>query len=73
MRVVQALHWMQDMLAQDSECLRVGITLRRVLADPQHGKVIRDDLRAGFSALPIWMQEFLRGLLSSVDEKEVWH
>ncbi len=71
MRVVQALYWMQDMLAQDSERQRVRTTLRRLLADPQHGKAIRDDLRAGLSALPIWMQEFLRGLLSSVGEAEI--
>ena len=30
-----------------------------------HGQAIRDDLRAGLPALPIWMQEFLRGLLNS--------
>lgn len=71
MRVVQALHWMKDMLAQDSERQRVQIALRRLLADPQHGRAIRDDLRAGLSALPIWMQEFVRGLLTSVDATEV--
>lgn len=65
MRVVQALHWMQDMLTEDSERQRVQDVLRRILADPRHGQAIRDDLHAGLSALPIWMQEFLRGLLSS--------
>jgi hypothetical protein len=71
MRVVQALHWMQDMLAQDSERQRVQTALRRLFADSQHGQAIRDDLRAGLSALPIWMQEFLRGLLGSADASEV--
>ena len=71
MRVVQALHWMQDMLAQDSERQRIQTTLRRLLADPQHGQAIRDDLRAGLSTLPIWMQEFVRGLLASTDLAEV--
>lgn len=71
MRVVQALHWMQDMLTQDSERQRVQTVLRRLLADPRHGKAIRDDLRAGLSALPIWMQEFLRGLLSPADADEM--
>ena len=65
MRVVQALHWMQDMLSQDSECQRVREMLSRLFADPRHGQTIRDDLRAGFSALPIWMQEFLRDLLGT--------
>ena len=62
MRVVQALYWMQDMLSHDDERDRVGDVLRRLFADPKHGKAIRDDLRAGLSALPIWMQEFLLSL-----------
>ncbi|WP_245419970.1 hypothetical protein [Phyllobacterium salinisoli] len=48
------------MLTQDSERERIQAVLRRLFADPKHGKAIRDDLRAGLSALPIWMQEFLR-------------
>ena len=71
MRVVQALHWMQDILAQDSERQRIQTTLRRLLADPRHGQAIRDDLCAGLSALPIWMQEFVRELLDSTDVAEV--
>lgn len=67
MRVIQALYWLQNMLAQDSERQRVQTMLRRLLADPQHGQAIRDDLRAGLSSLPIWMQEFVRGLLASTD------
>jgi hypothetical protein len=63
MRVVQALHWMQDMLVNNDERLRVTDALRRLFADPSHGQAIRDDLRAGLSTLPIWMQEFLRDLL----------
>ncbi|MCY3701301.1 MAG: DUF6088 family protein [Rhodospirillales bacterium] len=62
-RVVQALHWMQDTLSEDSERQHVEAKLRRLFADHRHGKSICDDLRAGFPALPIWMQEFLRGLL----------
>ena len=71
MRVVQALHWMQDMLAQDSERQRVQTALRRLLADPRHGQAIHDDLRAGLFALPIWMQEFVRELLTSADVAEM--
>ncbi|MEO9611592.1 MAG: DUF6088 family protein [Nitratireductor sp.] len=71
MRVVQALYWMQDMLSHDDERDRVGDVLRRLFADPKHGKAIRDDLRAGLSALPIWMQEFLRDLIIPVDTNEV--
>jgi len=64
MRVVQALHWMQDMLDQEDDRKRIQTTLRRLFADPKHGEAIREDLRAGLSAVPIWMQEFLREVLS---------
>ena len=63
MRVVQALHWLQDLLADREERARIVAQLRRLLADPTHGEGIRDDLRNGLSALPIWMQEFLRDLI----------
>ena len=64
MRVVQALHWLQDVLSHDDERTRVADVLRRLLADPKHGRTIRDDLRDGMSALPIWMQEFVRPLIA---------
>jgi hypothetical protein len=65
MRVVQALHWMQDMLTKDNERRRVEGILRKLFADPKHGQELLHDLRSGLSALPIWMQEFLRPLLGS--------
>lgn len=65
MRVVQALYWLQDILANQEEQVRVAGQLRRLFADPAHGRNIRDDLRKGLSALPIWMQEFLRGIIGS--------
>ena len=67
MRVVQALHWMQDFFSEDSERQRVEAKLRALFANPRHGQSIRDDLQAGLAALPIWMQEFLRGLLIPAD------
>jgi len=70
MRVVQALRWMQDMLTQDGERQRVQDVLSDILTDPRHGQAIRDDLRSGLPALPIWMQEFLRGLLNSAGTAE---
>ena len=63
MRVVQALHWMQDILSSPEEQIRVSGQLRRVLTDPEQGPRIRADLLEGLSALPIWMQEFLRDLV----------
>jgi hypothetical protein len=69
MRVVQALHWMKDVLNDPDERARVASLLRRLLTDPEHGSAIRDDLREGISALPIWMQEFLRDLINRTREE----
>lgn len=64
MRVVQALHWLKDMLGKQQERQRVADILMRHFEDPKHGKAIRKDLQAGLSALPIWMQDFLRDLIA---------
>jgi hypothetical protein len=64
MRVVQALHWLQDMLSKATERRRVIGHLRKILADPTHGAPIRNDLRTGLSALPIWMQDFVREVIA---------
>lgn len=63
MRVVQAVRWLKDTLPDDRD--RIVGRLRRVVADPQHGKAIRDDLVNGFSALPTWMQPVIRDVLDS--------
>ena len=65
MRVVQALYWLQDILADREEQVRIAGQLRRLFADPAHGQDIRNDLRKGLSALPIWIQEFLRDIIRS--------
>jgi hypothetical protein len=60
MRVVQALHWLKDTLASDRQ--RILNKLGMLLADPVHGTAIRQDLLAGFSTLPTWMQRLVREL-----------
>jgi hypothetical protein len=67
MRVVQALYWLQDMLSKEQERHRVVDGLQKVLADSKHGQSIREDLRGGLSALPIWMQGFIRELFEERD------
>lgn len=70
MRVVQALYWLQDVLASDRG--RILNRLRAVLTDHTHGSAIRDDLRQGLHTLPTWMQSLLRELLADdVDENSV--
>ena len=70
MRVVQALYWLQDTLAADNDRRTVETSLRRLFADQEHGKETRDDLRAGLSAMPIWMQDFLRPLLDHSTQED---
>lgn len=65
MRVVQALHWLQDVLSEEEERLRIAKDLRRIFADPEHGLAIQRDLHEGLPALPIWMQEFVRPLIQA--------
>lgn len=59
MRVVQALYWLKDL--QDLDQTLFG--LRTVLADPEHGRAIVEDLRAGMDRLPQWMRRILCELI----------
>jgi hypothetical protein len=65
MRFVQALHWLRDMLPSDDGGLRRRLI--SILRDADHGPAIRDDLRAGFSALPEWMRAIVRDLLRDAE------
>ena len=68
MRLVQALHWLRDMLPSDDGALRRRLI--SILRDPDRGQAIRDDLRAGFSALPEWMRAIVRDLLREAEIRE---
>jgi hypothetical protein len=68
MLVVQALYWAHDSLRDLNERTRIENILRGLFADPTQGQLLCSDLRDGLSALPIWMQEFLRELLC-IDRK----
>jgi hypothetical protein len=61
MRIVQALHWLHDMLPADSD--QILQRVRRHLYDPKQGKAIREDLEKGLDALPGWMRELVTGFL----------
>jgi hypothetical protein len=60
MYLVQALHWLHDVMSNDVEEDAVRKTVRRMLADKKTGPRLADDLKAGLSAMPIWMQDILR-------------
>tara|TARA_R110002124_G_scaffold286545_1_gene467793 strand:- start:423 stop:1106 length:684 start_codon:yes stop_codon:yes gene_type:complete len=68
MYLVQALHWLHDLVSNDVEREAVRKTVCRMLADKETGPALLDDLKGGLSAMPIWMQESLRGPLSDAAE-----
>ena len=62
MRLVQALHWLKDMVAHDED----GALKRRVarlLSKSTPSADLRSDLESGLSTLPAWMQAYLKPLL----------
>ena len=70
MYVVQALHWLHDVISNDVEGATVRKTVRRLLADKETGPVLLEDLKKGLSAMPIWMQDILRGPLFDLAEDD---
>jgi hypothetical protein len=66
MRIIQALHWLHDMLPADDDSILKRI--RKILDDPKQGKAIQDDLRSGLDALPVWMRDLVTRLLRSADQ-----
>ncbi len=68
MYLVQALHWFHDVMSNDEEQAAVQCAVRRLLADQENGPALLEDLKGGLLAVPIWMQEILRGPLSDAAE-----
>jgi len=68
MYLVQALHWLHDVMSSENEHERVLTRVRQILRDEnQNGELIAD-LKNGFSAMPIWMQNILRKPITEADE-----
>lgn len=65
MRVVQALHWLRDLLAREGESDQVKRKLAKFFEDPTAGPPLKADLTAGMTALPTWMWVFLKPLVDS--------
>ena len=63
MYLVQALPWLHDVMSSDEEQAAVQSAVRRLLASHETGPALLDDLKSGFAATPIWMQDILRGHL----------
>jgi hypothetical protein len=60
MRVVQALHWMRDLLSLEGEA---NLVRRKLLDDPVAGPPLKADLVDGLTTVPTWMQVFLKTVL----------
>ena len=65
MRVVQALHWLRDAMAEADENQAIRRRLRQLLWDDPDAARLRRDLDDGMSALPAWMQNYLRTILNA--------
>lgn len=65
MRVVQALHWLRDVLVREGESDQVKRKLVKLFEDPTAGPPLRADLTAGMTALPTWMWMFLKPLIGA--------
>jgi hypothetical protein len=63
MRIVQALHWLRDTMGKIDEDTVLKRRLNVIPQHPEYGQAIREDLLAGLSTLPSWMQTLLRPIL----------
>ena len=70
MRVVQALHWLRDALADPDDRRRILRRLRAILANKDQGTAIAADLAEGLPTLPAWMQDLVRQLLADRDDDD---
>lgn len=57
MRIVQALHWLRDLLPQNKA--KTIKQLMHILSDPKHGKIMKEDLKENIHTLPFWMQNLI--------------
>jgi hypothetical protein len=65
MRLVQALHWLRDLLVREGESDQVKRKLAKLFDDPTVGPPLKADLAAGLSALPTWMRVFLKPVIDA--------
>jgi hypothetical protein len=64
-QLVQALVWLRDV---DQEHVRRRLS--QILADPDHGIAIRDDLHDGMGLLPGWLQPTIKTALEAFQDVE---
>lgn len=70
MYLVQALHWLHDVMASEIEKAKIERSIRKLFSDRQNGARLVEDLKTGLSAMPIWMQDLLRKPLATSDRAD---
>ena len=65
MRIVQALHWLRDTTADTEADRSIRHRLQQLLWRAPDGARLRQDLHDGMTALPAWMQNYLRTILTA--------
>jgi hypothetical protein len=65
MPIVQALHWLHDMLPSDHDSILKR--LRKILWTSNSAAAVRQDLQNGLDALPGWMRQVVDDLLREGD------
>lgn len=73
MRLVQALHWLRDLLVRDGESEQVQRKLAKLFEDQAVGPPLKADLAAGMTALPTWMLVFLKPLIETDPDDRSQH
>ena len=71
MRIVQALHWLRDIIEQgDHEQLSSIKSKLKIYLDGQKSKdIILNDLQSGLPTVPAWMQAFLKDVFLISEKK----
>jgi len=71
MRVVQALHWLRDVISQNNQKQLKHIKTKLISYFNNHPdkEIILDDLQEGLSTLPAWMQAFLKEIFLELKKK----
>lgn len=71
MRIVQALHWLRDIIDQDSSEQKNDIQKKLVLYLKNHKEkdAIVEDLKIGIPTLPAWMQSYLKDLFLVLESR----
>ncbi len=71
MRVVQALHWIRDIIEQGNpaQISKVKSKLKLYLDSQTKKDIILDDLQNGLPTLPAWMQDFLKDIFLTSEKK----